>query len=168
MGRWFVSWQQCRLLTSSLYDNSLILFLYFSQTKYKDAFKEYRREKLLSPGDAEFLAILEESLDESRRQKDAAQQNLQELERSILATTTKISEVEKKLEDKKAEIYIVDSESSSDEKDSTSKISNAPRRMTRKKRKKTQEEVKQEIEEVFTENEATEDDVNLSMMNTID
>ena len=134
-----------------------------TQNHYRDAYKEWRSEKLSSPDDLEFISILQESLDGAKNKKEEAVGNLQEIEDSITDTLERISFLQKEFDMLKKRMYINDDESSDEGGDE-----NLPR-SARKKSKKisTQQEIDNEVAEVFVDNDTSADitteDVNFCM-----
>ena len=148
MGSSHVS-MNCLIFLNIFISQFELTFLFFSQNHYKDAFKELRCKKILSPDEIELIPILEERFDDAKKQKKEVVDNLRDIEQSISETVERISMLESELDKLKNFFCFDDFESSGDKKENMCAL---PRSAKRKKmQRKTHQKIEDEVAEVFVD-----------------
>ena len=129
-----------------------------------NAYKELRKEKVLSCDEDEFIKMLEDQLVDENNTKKDAEKNVTELKNNISAAQSKVVELEAEISSMKAKCDVVTVDDDDDE--SVEVI--GPRVAVQSKKQKSTDEIEREIEDVFIDNdttlEASQDDVDAVML----
>ena len=110
------------------------------------------------PDDYEYLIILENNLQNAKKQKEEAIQNYSEIEKTVDETIQKVGKLQSELKTLKRK-FIFDVENDIDDEHNVSlreENLNTIQRSTAKKRQvRTEAEIEDEVAEVFTENDTS-------------
>ena len=133
-----------------------------------NAYKELRKEKVLSSDEDEFIKMLEDQLKDASRTKTDAEANVTELEKNITSAEGKVVLLEDEIKGMKDKCDVVNIEDDDDELVEYLE----PRSAVYSKKRKTTEEVEKEILVVFIDNntslEVSHDDVDAAMLEQVD